>query len=1040
MIKKLLIGVGIAIALFITAAMAVPYFFKDEIMAKIKTAINENVNAKVDFSDVDISLFRSFPKISLRINNLSVQGTQEFDGVHLIRSKYFELNVDFWAVVGGKDLIPIRSIHLEEPDINVYVLQNEKANYDIAKPTPTTAEVPTESSPMTLQLDKYSISKGKITYDDRAIGVFFQLIGCEHSGKGDFSADIFDLTTTTLAQETNVASGGVNYLSKVKTDASITVNADMKNMKFTLKDNSLKLNDFLAKAEGWVQMGATDMDMDIQFRSPQSDFKSLLSIIPGSYTKDFTGVAAEGKFDFNGYVKGRYNENTYPQLQFNLNVDNAKFKYPNLPFGMSNINTRVSIFSPQGSDFDAMKVDVPSFALNVGNGSLKGYFFLKTPVSDPDIDTKIDGSINLAEVAQAFPMEDIKNLNGQIAANIVAKTKMSYIDNKQYERVNMNGGLRIANMNAEPKDYPRVKINELAMNFTPNFVGVNNFNAQLGKSDIQANGKIDNILAYFSPKKTMKGNLTMRSTTFDANEWMATSSTSAVSNESAVKNQNIPTTNDKKPTDTAPPFNRFDFALDAKINNLKYDVYQLLNTTAIGNFTPYSVVFKEMSTKIGNSDIKLSGSLDNVFNYLFDNQTLMGNVNIASTYMDINQFMTETPTSSAAQTGAPSTIPANVEPLRIPQNMDMTINADMKRVIYTNMDMNNLTGKIVVKDGVAKLQNTKANTLGGQIAINGGYNSTLEQPKFDFSYDIRGFDFQQAFNTFNTFATFAPIGKYMQGKFNSTLSMSGELGKDMSPNFNTLSLDGFLHTLRAMLNGFKPLQAVGNQLNISDLTPFEIKDTKNWVSIKNGSLLVSPFDINAKNIAMNIGGSHSLNNEMNYVLKAKVPRKLLEKTAATAAANQGLNLISREAGKYGLNIKNGEFVNCQFTITGNFADPKVAFKLLGTDGKSLEQSAIDVATAAAEKAKDSIRTRVEQELEKAKDKGREVANKAADSLKNVANREVDKAVDKGKEAIKDKVGEKAGEVLGEEANKKAKDAIDKGKNVIDGIFKKKKKE
>lgn len=1033
MIKKLLIGLGITLSIFIAAAIAIPYFFKDEIMAKVKTAINENINAKVDFNDVDISLFRSFPKISLRISDLSIQGANEFEGVNLIKSKYFDLSVDFWAVVAGKDVIPIRGIHLEEPDINIYVLQNEKANYDIAKPSTETAAT-TESTPLTLQLEKYSISNGKITYDDKAMGMFFQLIGCNHKGKGDLSADIFDLNTTTTANETNISYGGMDYISKAKADAEIIVNADMKNFKFTLKDNSLKLNDFLAQAEGWVQVGDIDMNMDIKFRSPQSDFKTLLSIVPGSYTKDFSSVNAEGKFDFNGYVKGVYNDKQYPELQFNLNIDNAKFKYPSLPMGMSNINTRMAIFSPQGSNFDAMKVDVPSFSLNVGNGSMKGYFFLKTPVSDPDIDTKIDGSINLAELAQAFPMEDVKNLNGQIAANIVAKTKMSYVDNKQYERVNMAGGLRISNMNAEPKDMPKIKINDLAMNFTPNFVGINNFNAQLGKSDIQANGKIDNILAYFSPQKTMKGNLTMRSTFFDADEWM-TENGSINSSPQATNS-----TTAKKPNDTAPVFNRFDFTLDAKISNLKYDTYNLLNTTAIGHFTPYTVAFQEMSTKIGNSDLKVSGNLDNVFNYLFDNQTLMGDINVGSSYMDVNQFMTNTPATSTAQTGAPTIVPSNVEPLRIPKNMDMTLNTDMKRVIYTNMDMSNLTGKIIVKDGIAKLQDTKANTLGGQIAINGGYNSTVENPKFDLSFDIKGFDFQQAFNTFNTFATFAPIGKFMQGKFNSALSMSGELGKDMMPNFNTLSLDGFLHTIRAILSGIKPLQVVGNQLNMSDLTPFELKDTKNWLSVKNGALQVSPFDVNVKNIAMNIGGSHSLSNEMNYVIKAKVPRKMLEKNAATATANQGMNMISKEAAKYGVNIKNGEFVNCQFTLSGSFTDPKVAFKLLGTDGKSLEQTATDVATATVEKAKDSIRTRVEQELEKAKDKGKEIANKATDSLKNVATREVDKVIDKGKEAVKDKVGEKAGEVLGEEAGKKAKDAIDKGKSALDGIFKKKKKE
>ncbi len=1038
MIKKVLIALGSFIAVFLIAAISIPYFFKAQILTKVKTGINESINAKVDFSDIDISLLRSFPKISLRINDLSVVGTAEFEGVHLIKSKYFDLSADFWAVVGGKDVIPIRAIHLEEPDINVYVLQNEKANYDITKPEPEVKAATKPSSPVTLQLEKYSISNGTITYDDRSLGFFFQFVGCNHSGKGDFTADIYDLVTKTTANETNMSYGGVTYLSKAKSDAEITVNADMKKFKFTLKDNSIKLNDFMMKAEGWTQIGDVDINMDMKFSSPQSDFKSLLSIVPGSYTKDFSSVNAEGKFDFKGYAKGIYNDTQYPEFQLNLNVDNAKFKYPSLPLGVANINTKIGIFSPQGQDFDKMKVDIPTFSMNVGNGSLKGYFYLKTPVSDPDLDTKLDGSINLAELAKAFPIEDVKNLNGQISANMTAKTRMSYIDNKQYENVLMAGGIRIQNMTADAKDMPKMRINDLAMNFTPNFVGVDNFNAQLGKSDIQANGKIDNVLAYFSPKKTMKGNLTLRSNYFDAGEWMSEEKTTpTATNQSSTSTT---TASAKKPNDSAPPFNRFDFALDAKIANLKYNTYNLLNTNAVGHFTPYSVDFTDMSTKIGNSDIKLSGTMNNVFNYLFDNQTLMGNINIASSYMDVNQFMTTTPSTSTAQTGAPAQTPTNIEPLRIPRNVAMTLNADMKRVIYTNMDMSNLTGKILVNDGVAKLQDTKANTLGGQIILNGAYDSKVEKPKFDLSYDIRNFEFQQAFNTFNSFAMLAPIGKYMQGKFNSTLTMSGDLGKDMMPDMNSLTVDGFLHTLRAMLSGLKPLQEVGNQLNIKDLTPFEIKDTKNWVTVKNGALTLSPFDFKAKDIAMNLSGSHSLSNEMNYIIKAKVPRKLLEKNAAGAAANQGMGMISKEASKYGIDVKNGEFVNCQFTLTGNMFSPKVAFKLLGTDGKSLEQTATDVATATIEKAKDSVRTRVEQELEKAKDKGREVANKAADSLKNVATREADKAIEKGKEVIKGKVGEKATEVLGEEAGKKAQDAINKGKDALDGLFKKKKKE
>lgn len=1036
MIKKAIISFAAILVLLLFTAICIPYFFKDKIVEKVKTAVNENLEATVDFSDIDISLLRSFPKINLRIKDLSVTGKNDFEGVPLLTSGYFDMNVDFWAVVGGKDVVPVRSIHMEQPTLNIYVLQNGKANYDITKPD-STAKPQTETASVTLQLEKYSISGGNITYDDRSLGFFFQLLGCEHSGKGDFTTDVFDLNTTTDSKETNIAYGNATYVSKAKAHAEIIVNADMKNYKFTLKDNSIQLNDFLLRADGWTQLGETDILMDLKFSSPGSDFKSLLSVVPGSYTKDFADVKAEGKFDFKASVKGTYNDDQYPEYRLNLNVEGGKFKYPSLPMGISGINTKIDIYSPQGKDFDLMQVNVPSLAINIGNGSISGYFFLRTPVSDPDIDTRLDGKFRLDELASAFPMESVKNLNGQIYADIQAKTRMSYIDNKHYDKVNVSGTLNISDMRADATGYPPVNISNLAMKFSPDFVGIERFSGKLGKSDVEASGRIDNFLAYFTPDKTIKGNLILRSNYFDAGEWLSDEPA-----EKTTEAGKIAANTGKKPEADKPLFDRFDFNLDAKINSLQYKQHNLQNTVAAGHFTSYAIEFKELGTKIGNSDIMLRGKLENVFKYMSDDQTLSGNVQLNSGYLDLNQFMSTASASTAApaQKGTPTQVPTDLEPLRIPKNLDLTIGADVKRLIYTNMDLSGLNGKVIVKNGVAKLVNTRGNTLGGQIVLNGSYDSNVEKPKFDLSYDIRSFEFQQAFNTFNTFEKLAPVGKFIQGRFNSTLTMSGDLGKDMIPDLNTINIDGFLQTMKAVVSGLKPLQEVGNQLNIKELSGFDLKDTKNWFSVKNGQVSVSPFDLKVKDIAMNISGSHALNKEMNYVIKTKVPRKLLEKNVATAAANQGINLITKEAAKYGVNVKNGEFVNCQFTLTGDILNPKVAFKLLGTDGQTIGETAKDVVNATIENAKDSIRTRVEQELEKAKEKGKEVTNKAADSIRNVATRQVDKAIEKGKEEMKGKIGEKATEILGDEAGKKAKEAIEKGRGAIDGLFKKKKKE
>jgi len=168
-----------------------------------------------------------------------------------------------------------------------------------------------------------------------------------------------------------------------------------------LKDNQLDINDLKLNAEGMVDMNDADYVMDLKFQSPQSDFKSLWSIIPGVYTADFANAAISGKMGFSGYLKGTYNGDIprYPAFQIKSDVNNGNVKYPDLPVGIAGIFTNVLIKSPN-SDFDKVVVDIPQFKMKVGENPVEGHFNLTTPVSDPTVKGKLKGIIDLAEIGR----------------------------------------------------------------------------------------------------------------------------------------------------------------------------------------------------------------------------------------------------------------------------------------------------------------------------------------------------------------------------------------------------------------------------------------------------------------------------------------------------------------------------------------------------------------------------------------------------------------------------------------------------------------
>ena len=65
MLKKILKITAICLAVLIALAFTLPFVFKGKILALARNQVNKNVNATVDFSDVDISLFRHFPRLAV---------------------------------------------------------------------------------------------------------------------------------------------------------------------------------------------------------------------------------------------------------------------------------------------------------------------------------------------------------------------------------------------------------------------------------------------------------------------------------------------------------------------------------------------------------------------------------------------------------------------------------------------------------------------------------------------------------------------------------------------------------------------------------------------------------------------------------------------------------------------------------------------------------------------------------------------------------------------------------------------------------------
>jgi hypothetical protein len=557
MIKKILIGLAAFIVLVLAAAIVIPIIFKDDIIAKVKTTINDNLTAKVEFGDFSLSILRSFPNLSFAMEDISVAGTDSFANDTLANIKELYVVVDIMSVIRGES-IKIRSFRLDEPVILAKVLPSGRANWDIAKPdTSAAAPADTSTSSFNIALKSYEIRKGHIIYDDQSLGFYTELKNMNHTGSGDFTQDLFTLVTNTKADELTVKYGGVPYLNKVKAEVKAPIDMDMKNSVYTFKENEFNLNDLVIDFTGSIAMPDTNIVMDLSFGAEKSDFKKFLSLIPAIYSSSFSDLKADGKFALKGYAKGTYNAVSMPGFGVDMMIENGNFKYPDLPTGVNNVQMALKVDNPDGN-MDHTIVDLSKLHIEFGAEPFDARLLLKTPVSDPDLDASLKGKIDLAQITKIVPLEGTR-LSGIITADVMAKGRMSTIEKGNYESFDAKGQVNIANLEYDSKNTPKpLHIATAGMSFSPKNITLSNIDMKMGRSDFHANGTLDNYLAFALRNEKLKGKLNLTSNLVDVNELMgppATEESAGTSDSMSVVE--IPAA--------------IDFVFTSKINKILYD-------------------------------------------------------------------------------------------------------------------------------------------------------------------------------------------------------------------------------------------------------------------------------------------------------------------------------------------------------------------------------------------------------------------------------------------------------------------------------------
>ena len=616
-LKKIIKYFFILLVVLILLLIAVPFIFKDKIIEYAKTEINNNLNAKVDFGEIDLGIFSSFPNLTLDLNKLIVIGVDEFEKDTLVTFDRLSTDLDLLSVFG--DQIKIRSIELQNPNVHVKVLKGGKANWDIMKPsidtTGTTED--TAATHFKLALKRFEIINGNVIYDDNDLGFWMQMENMQFLLKGDLTDVLTSLETKATIDSLSVAYDGVKYINKSKVEMNAGIDADLENSKYTFKENNIKLNELELGLDGTVSMPTDDIVMDLTFNAKKTEFKNLLSMVPAVYMNDFATVKTTGKIALDGSVRGTYNDSIMPGFGLKLIIEDGSFKYASLPASDSNINVDMVVDNKDGQP-DNTIIDIKKFHIDLGGSPFDMRLHVSTPVSDANLDGMVKGSLDLTSVKSFMPVEDA-SLGGVIKADVDFAGRMSQIEQEKYEDFKAVGNIELSGINYVSQDMSApVNIETASMEVSPKYFDLKSFNAKMGNSDFNMNGKIENFLAYVFRDDLLKGVFNFNSGNLDINQLMGgetTEATEATSTDtSALTAFEVP--------------ENIDFVLNSTIGNMLYDKIEIKNTKG-------SIIIRDGKVEMNGLNMQLLDGSMSMSGYYSTKGTLNPDVDMK---MDIKDF------------------------------------------------------------------------------------------------------------------------------------------------------------------------------------------------------------------------------------------------------------------------------------------------------------------------------------------------------------------------------------------------------------------
>ncbi|SHN09621.1 AsmA-like C-terminal region [Cyclobacterium lianum] len=387
------------------------YTNQSSITRKALDLVNEQFEGELTISDSYISLFATFPYISVDLRGLRFFEDKAKTNKPLYEAEdvYLGFNV-FDILLGSYDVknIKIKNGHLdlvqyENGDINLLLAKNVKAD---------TAASDASSEAFEFNLSQFTLEGFDLSFFDQASGL--ETLSRVEKLKSTFSvvSDQVYLEMESSLILTVLQDGVPTFFNNKHLELDWKTDYDRNEEKITISPSKLSLEASRFSLEGMVDID-DDFNLDLKLYGEKPDFNIFAAFAPQEVAEALQKYKNEGQIYFLGTISGKSANGYTPAVAVEFGCENAYFVNTSVEKRVDDL--RFSGFFTNGKDrnLKSSELRLQNFYAKPEQGVFQGRLVIRN-FEDPYIKINLHADLDMEFMSQFFEIEGLQKFQGQI--------------------------------------------------------------------------------------------------------------------------------------------------------------------------------------------------------------------------------------------------------------------------------------------------------------------------------------------------------------------------------------------------------------------------------------------------------------------------------------------------------------------------------------------------------------------------------------------------------------------------------------------------